>query len=121
MRCSPRAAGLLVFALCGLVLGPDRVSASPPPPAIPPASPNQARPPAPQPKPPGVTSVLVALQVEPTAFLLQGKWATQTLRVTGRFANGTVHDVSAQAEYQSANPAIAQVTREGIVRTSVRW
>ncbi|MGQ9574593.1 MAG: DUF1553 domain-containing protein [Thermoguttaceae bacterium] len=81
-------------------------SAPKPEPAKPAAEPAKPEPP---PRP-------ACLQVEPAKFLLQGKWASQTLAVIGRCADGTVRDLTAQAEFKSANPQIAGVTQQGIVR-----
>jgi hypothetical protein len=55
------------------------------------------------------------IQIEPSAFTLAGKWASQTLLVTARLSNGQMRDLSWQAEFHSRDAKIAQVSKEGVV------
>ncbi len=98
-----------------------------PPAASPPATPAPAKPAAPaptppaQPKPPAAPPAppaikFVALQVEPAKFVLSGKWSSQSLLVTAQLSDGTVRDFTSAAEFKSANPAIADVGKDGVVR-----
>ena len=93
---------------------------APPPPATPPAPETPAPPPPPAPapaappppaQPPPVK--LAAIQVEPPKLVLQGKWASHAVLVTGQLSDGSVRDFTAAAEFQSANPAIAEVGQDG--------
>ena len=74
-------------------------------------APVPAAPPAP---PPLVT--IAALQIEPARFVLRGKWSSQTLLIQGQLSDGTLRDFSAAAEFKSANPAVADVGKDGVVR-----
>ncbi len=57
-----------------------------------------------------------ALRVEPTNCFLNGKWASQVLLPTGQRAEGAWEDVTASAQFRSANPKIAEVDASGVVR-----
>ena len=59
---------------------------------------------------------LVSIQVEPPQLVLQGKWASHALLVTGKLSDGSVRDFTAAAEFKSANPAIADVGTDGVIR-----
>ena|GEM_PF-36405 len=59
---------------------------------------------------------IAALQVEPARFALSGKWSSQAILVIGQLSDGTLRDFSSAAEFKSANPAIAEVGKDGIVR-----
>ena len=59
---------------------------------------------------------LASIQVEPSKLVLQGKWARQALVVTGQLSDGSVKDLTAGAEFKSANPAIADVGPDGFIR-----
>jgi len=59
---------------------------------------------------------LVSIQVEPPQLLLQGKWASHALLVTGQLSDGSVRDFTAAAEFTSANPAVADVGKDGLVK-----
>jgi hypothetical protein len=84
-----------------------KVVAPPAPKSPPPASPASPAPPA---------AKLVALAVEPVKFVLDGKWSSQSLLVTGRLSDGSVRDFSGIADFRSANGKIAEVSKEGTVR-----
>lgn len=101
MKCTRRkiAACLLVVGLIGSGLAPDRSFA--------------VTTPAPSDKP---LITIAALHVEPARFTLSGKWSSQAILVVGQLSDGTVRDFSAAAEFKSANPAIAEVGKDGIVR-----
>ena len=140
-----KAVALLIvgFAVSGLVLvsgaeapkpaatpAPAKPEAKPAPatpaPAKPAATPAPAPPASAQPKPPAPAAPapppgpppikIAALQVEPAKFALSGKWASQAIVVIGQLSDGTVRDLSSVAEFKSANPAIAEVGKDGIVR-----
>ena len=88
------------------------------PPAAPPKEkpPTPPTPPAPPPKEkPPEGPKLASLQVEPSKFILKGRWASQSLLILGRLSDGAVRDFTSKTEYKSANPAVAQVSKEGIV------
>ncbi len=91
---------------------PPATPAEPAPPT--PAEPTPAPPPAAPPQPPPVT--LASIRVEPPQLVLQGKWASHALVVTGHLSDGSMRDFTAAAEFKSANPAIADVTQDGVVR-----
>jgi hypothetical protein len=59
---------------------------------------------------------VTAIQVEPPQLVLQGKWASHALLVTGQLSDGSVRDFTAGAEFKSANPAIAAVGSDGVLR-----
>ena len=79
-------------------------------------APPQPAPKAPAPPPVAPKDRLDAIQVEPAKFLLRGKWSTQNLVVMGRFGDGAVRDVTARAEFKSANAKVAEVGKDGTVR-----
>ena len=58
------------------------------------------------------------LSIAPENPLLFGQGASQRLVVTAHFADGTSADVTAQAAYNSARPAVATVSAEGLVRAA---
>uniref|UniRef100_Q020D5 BIG2 domain-containing protein n=1 Tax=Solibacter usitatus (strain Ellin6076) TaxID=234267 RepID=Q020D5_SOLUE len=58
------------------------------------------------------------LQAAPGDFVLSGKWASQRIVVTGKASDGTLHDLTGQARFQSSNAKIATVNPGGLV-TSV--
>ena len=55
------------------------------------------------------------LQVAPGDFTLQGKWAAQAIVVTGKLADGTVRDLTGQAQFKSSNKKVAAVSKGGVV------
>jgi hypothetical protein len=55
------------------------------------------------------------ISVEPAQFELVGKWAAQRLLVTGQLPDGTSRDLTSKAQFTSANPQIAAVSKAGIV------
>src|SRR5690242_12024675 len=55
------------------------------------------------------------IQAAPGDFVLSGKWAVQRIVVTGKTADGSLHDVTGQARFKSSNTKIAAVTKTGIV------
>lgn len=56
------------------------------------------------------------LYLEPRQVTLQGPGAAQSLIVTGRFADGTERDVTAQAHFRTDRPAVATVDAEGVLK-----
>jgi hypothetical protein len=56
-----------------------------------------------------------ALEVEPSKCVLRGRWASQSLLVTARLADGTVRDVTASARFKSARSKTAAVSKTGAV------
>ena len=56
-----------------------------------------------------------SLQIEPPTFALAGKWASQTRLATARLSDGTMRDLSPQAEFRSRDTNIAAVSKEGVV------
>jgi hypothetical protein len=56
-----------------------------------------------------------SIQVAPGDFVLDGAWASQRIVVTGRMPDGSLRDVTAQAQFKSSNPKIAAVTKIGFV------
>lgn len=60
----------------------------------------------------------VRLSIAPENPLLFGQGATQRLVVTAHYPDGTSADVTAQATYDSAKPAVATVSPEGLVRAA---
>jgi hypothetical protein len=103
-----------------LVIVPIGRGAEEPSPAVKPAAkPATPPPPTPAPQPPAPQSPpvhLTAIQVEPPKLVLQGKWASHALLVTGQFSDGSVKDLTAASEFKSANPAIADVGKDGVIR-----
>ncbi len=59
---------------------------------------------------------LTSIQVEPPNLVLQSKWSSHALLVTGQLSDGSTRDFTATAEYKSANPAIADVGNDAVVR-----
>ncbi len=57
----------------------------------------------------------IALTVQPESVTLTGRHATQQLVVTGRYADGTVRDLTALCEWTSETPAVAAVDATGFV------
>ena len=56
-----------------------------------------------------------SVEVAPGDFSLGGKWASQRIVVTGRLADGSLRDVTAQTKFKSGNPRIAAVSQAGVV------
>ncbi len=106
---------------------PPKTPAPPPPapPATPAPAPKDAKPeppkapaPAPAPAPPAPPPPVkvTSIQVEPAKLVLQGKWSSHALVVTGQLSDGSARDFTAAAEFKSANPAIADVGKDGVIR-----
>ncbi|MDD4888816.1 MAG: DUF1553 domain-containing protein [Phycisphaerae bacterium] len=57
-----------------------------------------------------------AVQFRPANFLLKGKWSSQTLLATQPDRTGAVRDVAEGVEFSVANPKVARVDRDGVVR-----
>lgn len=55
------------------------------------------------------TAGLQELTLQPSAFTLLGERSEQQLLVTGRFAENELRDLTAAAQYSSADPAIARI------------
>jgi hypothetical protein len=58
------------------------------------------------------------VSIEPRQVALQGPGAAQTLLVTGRFADGTERDVTAQARFRTDRPSVAAVDAEGVLKAA---
>jgi hypothetical protein len=58
---------------------------------------------------------VTGIQVAPGDFALEGKWASQRIVVTGKLADGTVRDVSGQAQFKASNKKVATVSKAGVV------
>jgi hypothetical protein len=58
---------------------------------------------------------VAGIQVAPGDFALEGKWASQRIVVTGKLADGTIRDVSGQAQFKASNKKVAAVSKAGIV------
>jgi hypothetical protein len=96
---------------------PPASKPEPPKPEPPKPLPAKPEPPKPAPAPPGLPPIAIAaLQIEPAKFALTGRWSSQSLVVTGQLSDGSVRDFTAAAEFKSANPAIADVGKDGVVR-----
>ena len=111
MKIRTKILPLLVLALAGWVvveLGLAAVTLGAEPPATP-----APTPPAPPQSPP---VALAVIQVEPAKLVLLGKWASYAIVVTGQLSDGSVRDFTAAAQFTSANPAIAAVGPDGVIR-----
>src|SRR6266545_7457964 len=58
---------------------------------------------------------LTWIQAAPGDFALAGKWASQRIVVTGKAADGSLHDVTAQTQFKSSNSKVAAVAKTGLV------
>jgi Protein of unknown function (DUF1549)/Protein of unknown function (DUF1553) len=58
---------------------------------------------------------IVSIRIEPPQVKLTGKWASQSLLVTGKLADGTVRDLTARAQFKSARSKIAEVSKAGVI------
>lgn len=63
------------------------------------------------------TPKLTGVSVSPTERILNGK-ATQSLKVTAKYADGSTRDVTALAQFQSNESGIAGVNEHGLVKTT---
>jgi hypothetical protein len=63
-----------------------------------------------------VVSPVVSLTVAPAGAVLEGPRARQQLLVTGVRKDGSLVDLTAQAKFASATPAVAAVGADGVVR-----
>src|ERR1017187_7336360 len=55
------------------------------------------------------------IQAAPGDFALAGKWASQRIVVTGKLADGSLHDVTGQTQFKSSNSKVAAVSKAGVV------
>src|SRR5260370_23333802 len=55
------------------------------------------------------------LRAAPGDFVLSGRWASQRIVVTGKAADGTLHDVTAKTKFKSSNNKVAAVGKGGLV------
>jgi hypothetical protein len=58
---------------------------------------------------------LTWIQAAPGDFILAGKWASQRIVVTGKLADGSLHDVTGQTQFKSSNSKVAAVGKTGVV------
>jgi len=58
---------------------------------------------------------LAGVQSVPANFVLAGKWASQRIVVTGKLADGSLHDVTGQTLFKSSNSKVAAVNKAGVV------
>jgi hypothetical protein len=58
---------------------------------------------------------VTGIQVAPGDFTLEGKWAAQHIVVTGKLADGTVRDITVQAQFKSSQKKVATVSKAGVV------
>ncbi|MEO8368550.1 MAG: DUF1553 domain-containing protein [Candidatus Solibacter sp.] len=58
---------------------------------------------------------LISIQAAPGDFVLAGKWASQRIVVTGKSADGRLHDVTAQTQFKISNRRVAAVSKSGLV------
>jgi hypothetical protein len=58
---------------------------------------------------------LVSVSVTPARVLIDRPQAAQQLLVTGRFSDGSLHDLTGSARFRSRAPSIATVTPQGVV------
>jgi hypothetical protein len=93
----PRFASLL---FCGLLLVGVRLHATPP---VDPSVRAQ------------ISGSPVALEVEPNTIALDGPRASQQVLVTGRYADGSVRDLTPFCEWEVAAPGLLHVTPHGLV------
>ena len=61
-------------------------------------------------------AALQKIVLEPQGVHLAHPQATQRLVVTGYYADGTAHDVSAQCRYVSSSPEVLEVSQEGVLK-----
>ncbi|MBI3698062.1 MAG: DUF1553 domain-containing protein [Acidobacteria bacterium] len=61
---------------------------------------------------------LTGLEVEPPMIRLDRPGATQQLLVIGKYGDGTLRDVTGQAQFTSSNPQIAAVSKTGRIAPS---
>src|ERR1035437_4994708 len=58
---------------------------------------------------------LTWIQAAPGDFVLAGKWASERIVVTGKLADGSLHDVTGQTQFKSSNSKVAAVSKLGVV------
>ncbi len=58
---------------------------------------------------------LASIEVQPAEFSLDSKWSSQALVITGRLSDGTVRDLTAEAQLTPAAANIAQVGPKGTI------
>ncbi len=64
----------------------------------------------------GSGATLVRLSLEPEQALIFGAQLTQTLIVTGKYADGSLRDLTREASFTSSDPAVATVDASGTVK-----
>jgi hypothetical protein len=67
---------------------------------------------------PAAAEPIVAVTADPPALRLAGPDAGYSMLVTGRTADGSSLDLTRDARYRSANPAVARVDGRGVVRAA---
>ncbi|MGA2866160.1 MAG: DUF1553 domain-containing protein [Verrucomicrobiota bacterium] len=58
---------------------------------------------------------LASVRVEPSPFVLEGRWSSQALLVTGCLSDGTTTDLTATAEFAPVKAGIAGLEKGGII------
>jgi hypothetical protein len=61
-------------------------------------------------------AALVRILIEPSNSLISGAQQTQTLIVTGTYSDGSLRDLTRQANFTSSDPAVATVDASGTVK-----
>ncbi len=56
-----------------------------------------------------------SIAVEPAQIVLNGKWASQRIHVTGRTASGDSIDLTSQAQFKSGKTKVAAISKDGII------
>src|ERR1039457_3445011 len=62
---------------------------------------------------------LTWIQAAPGDFVLAGKWVSQRIVVTGKLADGSLHDVTGQTRFKSSNSRVAAVSKAGALLISL--
>lgn len=58
---------------------------------------------------------LVSVEVEPSEIVLDGRWSSHALLITGQFSDGTVRDLTSEAELKPADAAVVRIDQAGTI------